>query len=134
MTTKRGAKAPKFEGREVAGYKIKITNAGDGLSAAMAIDPEAFTLGEHVYVVLECEVGRISFDPVKDTNGVIRVQTLKAGTATTVDKELVDEVLEEQRVKIEEHQGVVRLDFGAGDADDSEASDGEVEPDGGWDD
>jgi hypothetical protein len=106
---------PKFEGREVAGAKIKITRAGDGLSEAMAIEPQVLKQHAKVFVVLECAVGRIAFDPVKDTNGVIRVQTLIAGTATIVDEDLVKEAIEEQRLKNEEARGEGSLNFGDGD-------------------
>lgn len=103
-----------FEGREIIGTKIAITNAGDGLSKAMAIEPEQLSLGEKVYVVLEADVSKVAIEPVKDTDSVMRVQTLRAGTATIVDAALVKEVLDEQRIKIEEAEGVVRLDFGDG--------------------
>ncbi len=101
----------KFEGREVIGTKVKITGAGDGLSQALAIDPTELSLGETVYVVLECTVDKVIHERVKDTEALTRVQSLKAGTATLVDKDLVDAKLEAQRVRIEEAKGVSRLDF-----------------------
>lgn len=112
----------KFEGREVIGTKVKITGAGDGLSQALAIDPEELSLGETVYVVLECVVDKVIHERVKDTEALTRVQSLKAGTATLVDKSLVDEKLEAQRVKIERARGVERLDF-VGDEEGGEGDD-----------
>lgn len=132
MATKKDAgRLAKFEGREVIGTQIAITNAGDGLSKAMSIEPEQLKLGETVYIVLEATVSKITMQEVKDTRSLLRVQTLKAGTATLVDEELVSEVLEEQRVKLEEAEGVVRLDFGdkPEEADD-EATEGGEDDDG----
>lgn len=127
MATKKAAGIGKFEGHDTIGTRIAITSAGDGLSKAMAIEPESLKLGETVYVVLEAVVSKIAYEPVKDTSSVVRVQTLKAGTATMVDAELVTEVLEEQRLKIEEAEGVVRLDFGSGDEDEPGGDDDEAE-------
>lgn len=102
----------KFEGRDVIGTKIAITNAGDGLSAAMAIEPEEHKLGSTVYVVIECTVTRASFEEVKDAPRQLqRVERLKAGVATIVGEELVKDVLEEQRLAIEQAAGITRLDF-----------------------
>lgn len=102
----------KFEGRDVVGAQIAITHAGDGLSKAMSIEPEQLTLGQKVYVVLEAEVEKVTYREVKDTRSLLRVQSLRAGTATLVDENLVSEVLEEQRIKIEEAEGIVRIPFG----------------------
>lgn len=101
----------KFEGRDVIGARIKITGAGDGLSQALAIEPAELRSGTKVYVVTECTVGAITFEPVKDTDAFTRVQTLKAGTATMIDKALVAEMLEAQRAKIEAAKGIQRIDF-----------------------
>lgn len=116
-----------FDGRDVLGTNVAITNAGDGLSKAMSVEPLELHLGETVYVVLECEVSKVRFDPVKDTQAVQRVHILKAGAATMVDGDLVADVLEEQERKIEEAAGVHRLPLGADDPDapDPEGDDGE---------
>jgi hypothetical protein len=53
----------------------------------------------------------VAFQPAKDGDGLIRVQTIKAGVATLVEEELVKEVLEAQRLKIEEANGITHLDF-----------------------
>lgn len=120
-------KLHRFEGRETIGTRIKITNAGDGLSKALAIEPEELVMGATVYVVLECEVDKIGHERVKDNpRAAVRVQTLKAGTATIVDKAMVAEVLEAQRLKIEQATGVERLDFPAADgAEGNGGGDGE---------
>jgi hypothetical protein len=117
----------RFEGRDVIGTRIAVTNAGDGLSQALAIEPVELTIGQKVTIVLECEVGQVSFSPVKDTNALHRVQKLKAGTATIISSDLVQEALDAQRIKIEEANGLYRLDFADATSDEStdEATDGD---------
>lgn len=91
-----------FEGKSVHSSTIKVTNAGDGLSKAMAVEPHEFHQGDKVYLVIEGEVARVSFDPVsKDllSGPQVRVHTVKAGTATLVDHGLVAKVLDEQKAK-----------------------------------
>lgn len=110
-------KLHKFEGREVIGTKVAITGAGDGLSQAMAIEPVELSLGQTVTVAVECVVDKITYEQVtKDNTALVRVQRLKAGTATIIDPSLVAEALESQRIKIEQSKGVERLDF-TGDPD-----------------
>lgn len=116
-------KLHKFEGRETLTTKVKITNAGDGLSEALTIEPQELTVDSKVYVVLECEVDAVTFKRVKDTRQNVRLQVLRAGTATLADKDLVHDILEAQRVKIEQAKGVERLDFNE-DADAGEAEEG----------
>jgi len=74
----------KFEGRDVVDTKVKITNSGDGLSAAMDIAPVELRLHQTVQVVLECDVSKITFEPASEGDGVVRIPTLKAGRATLV--------------------------------------------------
>lgn len=103
-------KLKKFEGHDVLETSIAVTNAGDGLSAALAVDPQEFQIGEKVYVVLETEVSKIRHEPLKDSpTNFRRVHILKAGNATTVDSQLVAGVLDEQRRKLEEAAGVISL-------------------------
>lgn len=98
-----------FEGRHVGLSRVAITNAGDGLSKALAIDPMELSLGDMVYVVLETEVSKIRFDESKDGDDLTRVHVLKAGTATLVDEDLVRDHLDRQAQRIEQAQGVHRL-------------------------
>lgn len=120
MATKRkpakdaGVNLGEFEGRAVLGTAIKVTNAGDGLSAAVAVDPAIHHLGDKVFVVLETEVSNVAHPPVKDTAGVSRLHTLKTVAATIVDEDMVRDVLDAQRVRIERAAGIHELPF-AGD-------------------
>lgn len=119
---KKGASLPNnplgdFEGRPVLGTAIKITNAGDGLSAALAVDPVIHHLDDDVYVVLKTKVSNVAHPPVKDTNGVSRMHTLKTIEATVVDGEMVADMLEAQRIRIEKARGIDRLPYDGPDAD-----------------
>ena len=80
-----------FEGRDVLQSSIKVTNAGDGLSDAMLVDPAEYHLGDSVYVVLECVVARVDYQALTGVDALRRVHTLRAGTATVVSPELVSD-------------------------------------------
>ncbi len=111
---------PTFEGRDVVGMKVAITNAGDGLSDAMLVAPVELHIGDKVFVVLEGEVTKVNYVKLRDTDVLNRVQTIRAGVATLVDEGLVKKVLDEQRLAIERAKGIERLDF--------EGDDQETEP------
>jgi hypothetical protein len=90
-----------FEGRKVTKTTISVRNAGDGLSQAMAVDPQLLHQSDTVYVVIECKVGPVSFDPIKDSETECeRKHVLKAGAATTIDAALVKDVIAAQTAKI----------------------------------
>ncbi len=108
-----------FDGREVIGTTIAITAAGDGLSAALSVEPQVFHHGQVVNVVLQCEVTKVGFVPVKDTDRLQRVHTLRAGIATIVEASLVEEVLYAQKVKLDEARGIQAIPFD-GDDDSTE--------------
>lgn len=113
-----------FDGRAVLGTGVSIRNAGDGLSKAMKVDPKELHHGQEVTIAVRCVVDKVRFDPVEDTEGLLRVHVLKAGSATLVDDKLVSDAIEAMERKIEEAAGVERLPFG-------EKKDGEGEGDGG---
>jgi hypothetical protein len=119
-----------FDGKDVLRTAISVTNAGDGLSEAMKVDPTLLHLGDKVYVVLECEVAKVRFDPIKDIDDAVsRVHVLKAGTATMVDADLVQQQLAEQAERIqlakEAEAGIERLPYAATDELDAAHDDGE---------
>lgn len=103
-----------FEGSDVIQTAISVKNAGDGLSSAMSIDNEELHIGETVHVVLECEVSNIGFDKIKDVDGLVRKQTLKAGRATLVDGKLVADVLDSMSARLEQAAGITKLFDGNG--------------------
>jgi hypothetical protein len=98
-----------FEGRPVVAARVAITRAGDGLSEALAVEPEDLPLGQRVLVLLECEVTKVRYEEVLDTGTLRRVHTLSAGTATMVDDGFAGDLLDQQRIKIEQAKGVHRL-------------------------
>lgn len=102
-----------FDGREVRKTTISVTNAGDGLSKSLKIDPKEMHMGETVFVVLECEVAKVRFVPIGDGEDLAREHILRAGTGTLVDKDLVEVVIEEARKRIlaaeEEAKGLQQI-------------------------
>lgn len=126
LASSRVSLAP-FDGMDVLRTTIAVTNAGDGLSDALKVDPQEFHLGDEVFVVLRCEVAKVQFVPIKDTDALSRVHVLKAGDATIIEGDLVEDHLRAQAERIlrakEEAAGVSRLQFGD---DDDEADEAEV--------
>lgn len=115
QTVRAPVKLEPFEGTEVIAASIAITKAGDGLSDALSVEPEAFHLGERLYVVLECEVAKVRYSDVKDTGSLRREHTFEARGATLVDATLVADLVQAQREKIqhakEQAAGIERLPF-----------------------
>lgn len=98
-----------LEGKEVLSAGMEIRNAAGGLNEALKIEPVEWHHGDRVTVVLDCEMSKLRFDPVKDSDGLRRIHILTADEATIIDRSLVEEALEAQRIKIEEAAGVQRL-------------------------
>jgi hypothetical protein len=121
QTTRQPIPLEPFEGIDVIGAKIKITNAGDGLSEALGVEPQAFHLGEKLYVVLEVEVAKVQHVEAKDTNSLLREHTLKAQAATIVDATLVGDLVDAQKMIIrrakEQAAGIEPLPFDDNDDD-----------------
>ena len=97
-----------FDGLAVRATGVAVTNAGDGLSDAMKTEPVILHNGDTVYVVLECEVGKITHVPVKDGDGWKRIHQLKAGVATIVDEAAVKAAIDVQRARIEQARLVAK--------------------------
>lgn len=90
-----------FEGRQVTKTTISVRNAGDGLSQAMKVAPQLLHQSATVYVVMECVVGPVQFDQIKDSEGECeRKHVLRAGAATIVDADLVKAAVEAMTAKI----------------------------------
>lgn len=108
------SKLGQWEGKTVTKATVAVRNAGDGLSQAMHVDPQPLKQGSTVYVVMECEVGPVSFDPIKDSSSeCVRKHVLRAGAATIVDAALVKQAVEAQTEKIiearEKERGIQQL-------------------------
>ena len=74
-----------FEGLDVIQSGIRIVRAGDGLSAALAAGPVELHQGDEVYVLLKCEVTKITHETIKDVDALRWVHTLGALLGTIVD-------------------------------------------------
>lgn len=114
MATKRTSKkaAPKatpaanlgkYEGRSVVSTGIIVKKTGDGLSAAMKVEPKMLSIGDEGYLVMEYVVVDVHH-PAEDTKdpavgGVRRIHVLNAGTATFIDDDVVAQAIAEQREK-----------------------------------
>lgn len=98
-----------FEGKPVLSASVSVTNAGDGLSNALAVEPIEMHVGETGIIALEYEVAKVRFDPIKDTPGLQRVHILRAGTATFIDEKTVAMALEQQKARIEAAAGIFHL-------------------------
>lgn len=85
----------RFEDHDVLLATIKVTNAGDGLSNALSVEPQEFHLGDKVYVVLETVVKRVEHEPMKDApNARQRVHVLKTESASIADGQSVAAMLD----------------------------------------
>jgi hypothetical protein len=123
-----------FEGFDVIGTRVKLTNTGDGLSESMGVDPMELRLGDRVIMVIEGVVADVAFPPAikgEYAGPRYRVHTIRGGAATFVDDDLVETALAEQKERNllarEEAAGIARLplaDDEDGDEIDEEAADG----------
>lgn len=91
MTRTKQATLPAFEEQSVNNATVRITNAGDGLSEALKVDPKALHLGEQVFYVLSGDVTQINH--VEKDEILTRVHTVKASAITEVDADLAEKLL-----------------------------------------
>lgn len=119
-----------FEGHDVIAYGIEMPGASGGLNKALRIDKLVLHHGQTVRVVIEAEVVKVRHDIVKDTDALERTHVLKVQNAAVVGEELVAEILDAQRKRNEEAQGIHALPFPEeeGEDTDDEAADGAPVP------
>lgn len=103
-----------FEGMTVASAVVKVTKAGDGLSEAMRLDPEAIPHGEEIYLVLKGVVAKVGYEPIPGADTLLRrVHTVVAKEVARVPAQAVIDLLaaEAERVLLlkEKEAGVQRL-------------------------
>lgn len=103
---------PDFEGETVTAAKVRITNAGDGLSEALKVTPEALHRGDEVFYVLRGEVTQVNHATKDET--IVRVHTVKADAITKVDGDLASKMLQEAAEELQrrkdEVDGQMRLE------------------------
>lgn len=100
-----------FEGKEVLSSGVEMPGASGGLNKALVVDDIEWHHKDKGVLVIEYEVTKVRFDPVKDTNGLQRIHVLKVTNASQVDTDLVADLLAEQAKRVEESQGVHRLPY-----------------------
>jgi len=103
---------PTFEDMNVNTATVRITNAGDGLSEALKMDPKALHLGQSVFYVLAGDVTQINHVDKDDV--LTRVHTVKASAITEVEREVAEKMLqaaaEDLQRRKDEIEGQLRLD------------------------
>lgn len=99
-----------FEGREVVGTEIAVSGV-----SALSDERDPYHVGDHVYLVAEIAVDRVSHKTFKDTDRLLRVEHCKSVIATIVDGALVSEALELAKINAEAVAGIQRLGFEGGD-------------------
>lgn len=100
-----------FEGRPVLSTAFEMPGASGGLNSALAVDGLVLHHGDKGHLVLEYETVKVRFDPIKDTDGVQRVQVLKVLMAAQIDGADVADSLDKQRIRVEEAAGVTRIPY-----------------------
>lgn len=108
-TRKKKGELSEFDGRDVLQATLTITKTGDGLSKTMQIDPAEYHVGEKLYVVMEVIVSKVRFDQIIDTDALKRVHITEAETIAIVDSSVVADVMAQQKKKLEELEGTLRL-------------------------
>lgn len=104
-----------FEGALILSTGIEIPNAAGGLRESLKIDPLIMHKDDERLVLLRTTVGKIRFDPIKDSEGVTRIHVLTTTEATIVEGDVFEQALKLQAEKIqlarEEAEGTQRLPF-----------------------
>lgn len=100
-----------FEGQDVVSVSLILTKLGDGLSDAVAIDASEYHHGDRIKVLVDAEVSKVRFDPIKDTDVLSRVHIAAADTAVIVDPAAVEAILEKHRAALDELRGQPQIDF-----------------------
>lgn len=104
---------PTFEGNAVKKAAVRITNAGDGLSAALDVEPKAYQIGERVSFVLTGTVTQINHSQKDEDGPIVRLHTVKSIGVTEIEDELAEKLLtasaEEVERKKAERDGQTRM-------------------------
>ena len=117
-----------FDDRPVNRVTMAVTNAGDGLSAAMAVAPVEYHHGQRVIVVLEgivSKVAHVEQVPGDADSAMIRQHTIKAEAATILGEKdegnvrgILNRTKDAVRKAVDAAAGQMRLD--GTDADDTQ--------------
>lgn len=102
--TTGSSKAPlgSQEGVPVVQAAVSITRAGDGLSDALKLAPEALHYGDRVFFILEGEVTSVTFVPVSPSaNALERKHKIVTQNITRVEGTQVQEFLDAEEARLE---------------------------------
>lgn len=93
MTATATRTLPEFEGIDVTGSAVRVTNAGDGLSDAMTIGKKALHIDDEVFYVLRGKVTQVNHRADPKDGDLTRVHTVKAEQITEIDEDTARKML-----------------------------------------
>lgn len=94
----------RFEGREVAGVQLKVTQAVVNLDGA-----SRFQVGDVVHVIVECSVDRVGYARIPKSDAIVRVEHAVPATAALVDSSIASDAIDLARIADESARGIMRL-------------------------
>lgn len=104
---------PEFEGQQVHKSTVKIAKAGDGLSEALDLEPQALNMGDEVCFVLRGKVRKVSHEEGRD-NAIVRVHTVDTTGIAPIDQATADEMIAAENDRVaklrDERDGQQRID------------------------
>lgn len=110
---------PAFDGREVTRATVRITKAGDGLSEALQVQPEALHGGDDVFYVLRGVVRQINHRfGDEDDDPITRQHTIETIGITKIDPKLAEKLLNEAAEKLAQAKAAAAGDATLLDQDD----------------
>lgn len=114
-----------FESEDVLAARLRIRGAGTGLNGALDLAPILHRRGDTIHVLLELNVDKVYFEPLKDVDGAVaRVHDCVTVAGTIIDDAKGSKLLASTKKAIakaqEEAEGVQRI---PGLDDDSEGGD-----------
>ena len=117
MTTPNPYRHADVDGSPLIGASAAIANAGGALTRSLATDPERWSLGDTVFLLVRADVVDVSFPAVPgQEDSRLRKHHLRATDATIVphslNSEVIDAIIEQMdrnRRAEEERAGTYRL-------------------------
>lgn len=93
---------PSFENHQVVRSAVKITRAGDGLSEALKLEPQALQHGDEVFFVLRGEVTQVTHRPAskEESDILARVHVVEAREIALVDGSEVEHLFASERTRL----------------------------------
>lgn len=103
------------DGAQIVDVTIALKNAGDGLSKAMAVEPQVHKKGDRVRIIIDGVVDAIHFTPMllrggeRDYTRTHRHQVIVAEQATFVGAEVGAEIMEAHRAALDKLAGQAQI-------------------------